>query len=89
MFKFFKNKLKGALDKINKKVEEEVPDEKVEDVQEIVEDKKKKVEKPRKKKEIKRLYSTIQVSYGPDCLFAYRSLSCQFYYLLHILHYLE
>ena len=49
MFKFFKNKLKGALDKINKKVEEEVPDEKVEDVQEIVEDKKKKVEKPRKR----------------------------------------
>ena len=34
MFKFLKDKVKGALDRINKKVEEEVPDEIVEEVKE-------------------------------------------------------
>jgi fused signal recognition particle receptor len=39
MFKFLKDKLKGTLDKINKKVEEEVPDENVEIMEEIVDKK--------------------------------------------------
>tara|TARA_Y100000310_G_scaffold341081_1_gene439020 strand:- start:4097 stop:5236 length:1140 start_codon:yes stop_codon:yes gene_type:complete len=57
MFKRLKDKLKGALKSINKKVEEEIPDEKIEVVEEIVGTSKKKAEKKKKtkqKKEVKR-----------------------------------
>ena len=42
MFKFFKDKLKGALEKFTKKAEEEVVEEKVEVVETEVEEKSKK-----------------------------------------------
>ena len=45
MFKFLKDKVKGALDKINQKVEDEIPEEETEIIEEVVED------KPKSKKE--------------------------------------
>jgi fused signal recognition particle receptor len=45
MFKFLKDKVKGALDKINQKVEDEIPEEENEIIEEVVED------KPKSKKE--------------------------------------
>tara|TARA_Y100000310_G_scaffold342614_1_gene446583 strand:+ start:6754 stop:7929 length:1176 start_codon:yes stop_codon:yes gene_type:complete len=53
MFKFLKEKINGALETINKKVKEEVPDEKVEVIEEKVEEEPKKKEKksvPKKEK---------------------------------------
>ncbi|MBT4577008.1 signal recognition particle-docking protein FtsY [Candidatus Woesearchaeota archaeon] len=38
MFKFLKDKVKGALDKINQKVEDEVPEEETEVIEEVIED---------------------------------------------------
>ncbi|MDP3917327.1 MAG: signal recognition particle-docking protein FtsY [Nanoarchaeota archaeon] len=40
MFKFLRDKVKGALDRISKKVEEEVPEEKTEILEEVIEKKK-------------------------------------------------
>tara|TARA_Y100000310_G_C20684717_1_gene818191 strand:- start:1903 stop:3033 length:1131 start_codon:yes stop_codon:yes gene_type:complete len=50
MFKFFKDKLKGALDRVNKKVEEEVDDVEGEIIKEVVKSEEKNDDKSKKKK---------------------------------------
>ena len=64
MFKFLKDKVKGALDRINKKVEEEVPDEEIEVIEEEQVEEKSKEEKVGKVEELKDIEILEKVEEG-------------------------